>query len=255
MVTILSWKSITNPTSPNLPGVSASNGSDCSNALHASFQVYERPLGLTELNFYWDNVFARTADIAQSAEVEVVKSTGNPFTVDNISKTWTSMKQQFPLLAARIEPRGSEAFFVVDEDRLNSTPSTEVIFRTVASSEDATAFINDLINAPRHLSNDKVALLFILSETDRPDFYHVVFHVAHCITDGVGNLSFLRIFLDQLSSTNLAPVWDIKRQLALSVSSEELIPQKHISMARRRWHQAIGKVLHIISTSRFSVNI
>lgn len=252
MVDILSWRSSTAVSSSRSSG--PRNADNRTDALLTTSQVYERPLGTTERCFYWDSVFARTADIAQSAEVEVLKCTRNPFTTENILNTWTSMKQQFPLLAAQIRPRGSQVFFVVEEKWLHSTPFAEVVFRTVTSSEDANTFIFDLVNNQKHLSNDKVSRLFILSESNRPDFYHVVLHAAHCITDGVANIAFIRIFLDQLSSIEPAPVWDIKRQLALSVSSDELVPEKTISVARRRWHQAIGWTLASISSSRFSVN-
>lgn len=164
------------------------------------------------------------------------------------------MKQQFPFLGARIETRGSQAFFVVEEQSLRSTLPTEVIVRNVASVNDTNALVFDLMNGGKYLSNNKLARLFILPETNRPNFHHIIFHGAHCIADEAANIAFTRTFLDRLSSTDPLPIWDIKQQLALSVSSDALVPRTATSVARQRWHKAIGWGLGVVSMSGLSVN-
>lgn len=248
---ILSWQSLTDNSST----LSESNnpGGTIGTVLTTS-RVYERPLGTTELCLYWDSIFSRTTDIIQPSEVEVLSTTENPFTTENVLKTWTSMKQQFPLLAAKVESRGSQVFFVIEEQRLYSTPLTEVVFQNLASSEDVHTFVFDLMNSSSQLSNNLVSKLFIFSESNRSNFYHIVFLAAHYITDGFGSVAFLRTFLDRLSSTGPLPVWDINQRLALSVSSEVLIPQTKANLARRRWYRAIGQTLANIRLSSMRVS-
>ncbi|KAF9231618.1 hypothetical protein BU15DRAFT_82167 [Melanogaster broomeanus] len=103
---------------------------------------------------------------------------------------------------------------------------------------------------PRTLSNHLLARIFIFRETDRADVIHMFTVIAHCITDGTVYNSFLRCFLDALSSRSEPPISGLEQRLAMVIASADLEPKHSFSLARRRWRRAIGFVIFGIRAAK-----
>jgi hypothetical protein len=218
--------------------------------------VYERPLGLTELGFYWDSVFERTADTLQHADVEIESSKFEEVTsLSNLTKIWTKLKQQFPLLGARLDERGDgSVFFVVTADNLKNCRPAEVSIRNISSVQEALDIVDTIITGRKHdLSNNLLARLVVLRRMDQKNHIHMLLHVAHCITDGMANITILTTVLNHLCGTVNTSAWDLNDRLALSTASEEL-GQRKFNLARRRWRIAIASVISARRASRLTVN-
>jgi hypothetical protein len=220
-------------------------------------QVYERPLGLTELCFYWDSVYERIADILQHTEVEIEPSKFEEATnLSNLTKIWTKLKQQFPLLGARLDERGDgSVFFVVTADNLNKCRPSEVTVQNISSLQQALDIVEKIITGRKHdLSNNLLARLVVLRRMDQKNHIHMLLHVSHCITDVTANITISRTILNHLCGTVNTPAWDLNDRLALSTASEELGSQRKFNSARRWWRIAIASVISVRRTSRLMVN-
>lgn len=115
--------------------------------------------------------------------------------------------------------------------------------RTVANREHALAFVDDHLHS-ESLSKDRLSQLLVLQEISRPNYYHVVLHAAHYITDGMAVFGFRQAFLERLSSPTPVPTWDLTVQLALAVALEDLEPTiRKLNAPRRRWQKAIAFTL------------
>ncbi|KAG6845345.1 hypothetical protein H0H87_010802 [Tephrocybe sp. NHM501043] len=211
---------------------------------------FERLLGRNELGFYWDSQFNGTADTLQTALIENLDPTNQDlFSEDNVSRTWGHLKRQFPLLGSRVEVNnGEQISFVVAEDRLERNGPDEISFQSVTSLTEAQACIDNMVNGKRLLSDNLLARVVILARTDEINQVHVLIQVAHLITDGTGNSTLLRSFLNTLSSPPNYEECNLEQRLSLAVPSDVLIPGNK-SNTRRRWQRAIGQV---ISANRFS---
>ncbi|KAF9464774.1 hypothetical protein BDZ94DRAFT_1255858 [Collybia nuda] len=215
-------------------------------------RTFERPLGLTELGFYWDGNFNGTADIIQHTivAIEDPRLVG----VHNVTRTWIALKRQFPMLGSYISDnrRGKDGVtFVVEEDRLGVCSPDEIKFQVISSLQEAQGFVNKVVNGKRSLSNALLARLFILTRTDDKSHVHVLIHIAHCITDGMANTSLLKHFLDILSSPSSHQSWIIEERLALAMASEDLVPKIN-NKARQRWYRAIGCILASLRTEQIT---
>ncbi|KAF8892521.1 hypothetical protein BD779DRAFT_1389516, partial [Infundibulicybe gibba] len=211
----------------------------------APHRVFKRRLGLTELGFYWDGAFSGTADTLQHALVSVhparVDDVLNP---ENIRKTWTHLKQQFPLLGCQLEVHLDAVYYVVFEDRLASHVQGEISYHTVSSLQEAQKFTRNAVAGERMLSDTQPARLFILNRSDRPNCFHVLLHLAHCITDGISNSILLREFMNVMSLSHTpGPLAPLEARLALAVASESLKPGARRKIPQQRWHFAIGRIL------------
>lgn len=221
-------------------------------------RIYERPLGLTELGFYWDGRFNGTADTLQNAMVEIIDpEKQHLFSVENVTRTWLALKQQFPLLGAYLVDRkeGTDVAFTVTEDRLAFSGPEEIYFQTVSSLAEAQTFADNVIHGKRSLSGELLARLVILPRSDQISHVHVLIHVAHCITDGVANTTLLRSFLDVISSEPISTKWDLHERLTLALASEDLVPTPLSNRAKRRWHRAMGQVLSSNRVGKITVHI
>lgn len=224
-----------------------------SNSSRCPHRIFERPLGLTELGFYWDGKFKGTADTLQHAIVEVE----NPHLlgVHNVTRTWIALKRQFPLLGSYLSDRRDrgQVVFVVEESRLDIFGPGEITFQDISSPREAQEFVDNVVNGEGLLSDGLLARLFILARTDEKSHVHVLIHVAHCITDGIANANLLKNFLDILSSPPSHPC-NIEERLALAIASEDLVPKIN-NTARERWYHAIGHTLALIRMEKITVHI
>lgn len=220
--------------------------------------VYVRPLGLTEQIFHWDGEFEGTADSVQSAEIEIQHGTQEAIlSPANVEKAWASLKLQFPLLGSKIVQRPDQSlWFVVDESRLHFCGPDEIYYHDVPSAEEAQAVSSNIPNSPRLLSVNLLACLLLLRRTDDKKRFHVLIHAAHTISDGNANATLLRMFLDKLaSSLSEVETWDIRGQLVLSSSCDDLSPVHRLSAAQRRWRQAAGAVIGANRMSKLHVRL
>jgi len=207
--------------------------------------VHERPLGTTELGFYWDSQVERTADTLRYAEVRVsLGERDQVITPSRVIGIWTSLKSHFPLLGARLVERDERSvFFVVTEERLQALQKDEVTFIDVASSKEALAFVDKIIAKERLLSDNLLARIFILRHTREPDLFHFVIHAAHCVSDEMANITVLKTFLNALCGSSVQETRTLKESLELSVASEDLDPNRYLPTPRRLWRKAIATVI------------
>ncbi|EIN07288.1 hypothetical protein PUNSTDRAFT_135974 [Punctularia strigosozonata HHB-11173 SS5] len=212
---------------------------------------YSRELGQTELGFYWDAAFNRTADTTQHVHLklspEAIKR--NICGPDHIRRTWVALKQRYPLLAARFDDRdvhvNGRVWFVVEEQRLRDVGTDELVFKTVNTLDDCDVVIDAILNDDPPLTNDMLAQVVVMHRTDDPDSIHVVFNVAHAITDGMANATVSRTFFELLCSADdvLSEAQSLPERLAMAVCSESLDPGLRMTKARRRWRLAISRVI------------
>ncbi|KAJ4472090.1 hypothetical protein J3R30DRAFT_3523033 [Lentinula aciculospora] len=182
-----------------------------------------------------------------------------------------------------------QVYFVVDPARLYTSEPPhahlqEVVFLSCGSEAEIITLTEGIINgfgwrdiqawggrellvhgepsSSRLLSNTLPACILFIRRTDCPSTFHVIIHVAHLITDGIGNSTLLSEFLDILAfAKNPNSLVDmsadkgaLEKRLRLSVSSEGLYQDERpcYSSARRRWHRALGRVLLALRNSNFS---
>lgn len=208
--------------------------------------VYTRPLGTSELGFYWDGEFAGTGDTLQhvlgelrSAEYRALLSN------ENLTKAWIGLKQRFPLLASTIDSQPDEggASFVVDAEHLQCIRPGELNIQEVDSAQDVENFNDKLITGPRQLSAQLPTRAWILLRRDSWRHFHVITHIAHVITDGLSNAVILRELFNSICGVTVEHLRGLEDRLSLSVSMESLHPLGKISVARKRWRFAIASVI------------
>src|ERR1700733_12913207 len=132
---------------------------------NATSCAYERPLGRTELAFYWDAKFNGTADLLRYAIVDVQSSAlrAQLFSVDNVTRTWVALKRQYPLLGARLSDRQQ---FIVSEERLNVCAPEEISFRSTSSQMslsslgEVEAFMDTILDGTHLLSDELLGRVF-----------------------------------------------------------------------------------------------
>ena len=217
-------------------------------------RIFTRPLDNNEVGFFYDGTFNGVADMV---EHYLVQTTRDPlFELANVARTWIALKQIFPLLGATTRETDYEttsASFTVAEVDLGVTRPGEVELIAANSETDVHEFVEQLISGPRQLSLDLLSRVYVFPRGDNPGLYHVVIHIAHLITDGMSALTLVRTFLDILSLPPTTHVPDLEARLALCVGPENLNPNRHLPLARRRWMRAIGWVIHHIRDPKIQV--
>jgi hypothetical protein len=204
--------------------------------------AYTRSLGLSELGFYYDGHINGTADTITHTTIHVSPDAPNCADRENIVRSWFFLKAQFPLLGATLQMYNALPQFVVTAARLKTPIPGEISCFSVSSAEEAHAVAVDAMNSQRKLSDNLLSRILVLSRTDSDDTYHVLINTAHLITDGIGNVSLLKGFLDLLAlDKNVVP--NLGTRLSLAVAAESLVPTLKMSVARQRWRRAAGHVI------------
>ncbi|KIJ63122.1 hypothetical protein HYDPIDRAFT_92981 [Hydnomerulius pinastri MD-312] len=210
--------------------------------------VFVRPLGLTELAFYWTATRRGSSDIYTSLEVG---ATDNSLPSDaKFTETWCSIRRRFPLLAAQVRVVDRKECFVVQESYLSHVRAGEVTFVTIASSE-VQSFIHDLLDGSRPLSDELLARVYIIRHPDCSNKLHILFVAAHMITDHKSSVALARVFLDVLSSGCDLPHLPLADRLAMVPAREVLWPRNGMTAARRHWRKAIGFAIFSVRLSKF----
>jgi hypothetical protein len=217
-------------------------------------RVFARPLDNNEVGFFCDGMFNGVADMVEHYVVQTTQE--SLFELANVSRTWIALKRVFPLLGAttmETDYETTSAMFTVAEANLGVTRPGEVELLTANSEVEVHEFVERLISGPRQLSPDLLSRIYIFSRADNPGFYQVVIHIAHLITDGISALALIRTFFDILSLPPTMHAPDLEARLALCVGPENLNPNRHLPLARRRWRRAIGWVIHHIRDPKIQV--
>ncbi|PFH48687.1 hypothetical protein AMATHDRAFT_196205 [Amanita thiersii Skay4041] len=219
-------------------------------------RTFTRRLGPTEA-FYWDSQFDRAADSLQFVEAESTGSESHSvslFDIENVRRTWKQVKKVYPLLSARAfaGPDNIGIFFQLTEKRLWEVGPEEIHISTVNSSEEARYFAHSLITTERQLSDHLLARLYVLRHLNHPNKAHVIFHAAHCVTDGTSNNIFLSTFLELLSSSSQNEEWNLEHQLAFAIPCEHRMPTYQLPLPRRRWKYAMGQVISSLRSQKLS---
>lgn len=239
-------------------------------------RTFQRPLDTFELGFLWDGFFNGTADNVQHFELRLLNGSRDAhlLSVANIVRAWLSTKRRYPLVGATV--RGSSAplrfsdgdngtgfveqpHFVVREHDLSVLRPREIVFGQVSCVEEAKRRMAAILDGPRPLSEELLVQLYVFRETnsDRTDVLHLIPLMAHCVTDGVANNTFVRCMLDTLarggdSDSEPAQI-PLEDRLAMAVPMMELEPMhlRSLSPAKRQWRRAVGIViLHLRMAKR-----
>jgi hypothetical protein len=214
-------------------------------------RVFSRPVDDNEVGFFHDLRFNGTASIVETSTVVVRDH--SLVTESNISRTWITLKRLFPLLGASAKEDGTRASFYVSEARLGVIEPGE-IEHISASSPGVVAQLEDyLATGPSQLAEDRLSRLYIISRQDDPLCYHVIMHFAHIIIDGVSSAALVSKFFDTLALPPTDYIPDLETRLSLVIGAQNLDPNAHLPLPRRRWRHAIAKVVHQIRTAKYQV--
>ncbi|EIW77174.1 hypothetical protein CONPUDRAFT_157435 [Coniophora puteana RWD-64-598 SS2] len=223
-------------------------------------RVWSRPLGLTESAFYYDHMLNGTATTSMNVHLRTTDPSLSMFSPENVRRAWSSVRQRLPLLCTRIEERRSPSpstdleaqehtpHFVLHEADIQEKVCETLSFGSVGDPEEVDAFIQAIQDGPRYISRNAISRMHILHRADCPagTELHVVFVLAHCITDSLGTSTVLRSFFDTLASKREHPYLPLEARLGLYRPLEEKVSYGDLSMAQRRWRRAIGWAIHSV---------
>lgn len=224
-------------------------------------RTYTRPLGLDEYGFYLDSCFNGTADFLYNFMVETTEEIGEKlFTEANVSRTWTAVKQRFPLLGSQLRVNDDDihdaASFVVSEKLLAEHLPGQIVFGSISSADEAQYLIEETFGGPQRNFLELPVRVFILKRTDQPTIHHVFINTVHFVGDATSSSTFNRTFFDILTSppSNASEVPDLQERLAMVPAAEDLNPTLKMNKARQRWRCAIADTLYHIRSSRIQVS-
>lgn len=167
------------------------------------------------------------------------------FTREHFASAWGTLRCKYPLLGARVERLSDEQTcrFVVDDRSLGLVSEAELSVQLISSEAEAVKIVEDTLNGPRQLSDRVLARCSVLQRSDQPIF-HLLFSVAHLITDGMANYTLIRTFLNLLAAPGpLPPRSDLYQRLQMVPSQESLMPVARMNLSRQRWRRAIAAVM------------
>ena len=216
--------------------------------------VYRRPLGSTELGFYWDHVYNGTATTVQHLHVEVVEGREELLSKQGVERAWIHVKKHYPLLGAQLDehPDSMGVDFVVREEYLG-TVHGDVHFMDIESIDEVQALIEQLMNGPNPLTNDHIAVLYVLRPKAAHRQLHLLAVLAHIITDGMAAPTLSRTLCQELSAPSNEPTPALRDKLSVVPALEDLYPSNFMSAARRRWRRAVARVIYDIRNTKLQV--
>ena len=234
-------------------------------------RTFQRPLDELELFSLWHGLFNGGTDCLCHYEVRLPNGARDArlFSEANIIRAWISTKRRYPLAGATVcgadgsalrlkvdadltadigTGFASEPRFVVREYDLARTKDTEIVFGSVASAEEVERRVIAIVDGLRPLSQGLLAQLYVFRETDprRTDVIHLI-TLAHCVADGLANITFVRGLLDTLArgGESEPPQIPLEDRLAMAIPSTDREPQhlRSLSPAIRRWRRTVGMVI------------
>jgi hypothetical protein len=164
---------------------------------------------------------------------------------ERFSQSWIAARRHYPLLGARVEESADrEASFVIDEEALGQLHEDNFVFQDISSEREVDVTVELHLNNVRKLSQTILSKCIIMRRTDEPNMYHVLFQVAHLITDGMANYSLARMFFNTLASSSpFSVIPDLQSRLRAVPSQESIMPVYAMSRPRQRWRRAIAFAL------------
>ena len=222
--------------------------------------VFRRPLGLTELGFYWDTVCNGVAVTVNHIQLVAEEGHEHVLSKENVEFAWLRMKQRFPLLGASVEesPGAERAEFVLEESSLRRIRPGEVAYLDdLHTASDAAAFTEKLHNGPTVLDNQFLARMWHGPVQDTPRRYHVYIPIAHHITDGMGNATLTRELCRELVSESKSAIVagpPLAQRLELLLPLEALGPGSKFNLPRRRWRLAIASIIRELRQAKIAVS-
>lgn len=219
-------------------------------------KTYTRLLGLNEHSFYFDRVFNGTADIVWRYLVEETDRASGAalFSDSNVRTAWSTLKQWYPLLGARLDDsRGVDAIqFVVSDHSVFYHHPDEVNFLFAKSSEEVEAYIWMLQRDKPTQDHHLLSRLFIFRHEGQTGKYEVLIRIAHAIGDGISGATIARTFFDVLTSPP-APLPKLEERLAMALPTDLLNPTKNLNPVRQRWRRAIARVVFLNRRQKLAV--
>ncbi|KAG9312362.1 hypothetical protein JVU11DRAFT_7682 [Chiua virens] len=236
-------------------------------------RTFHRPMDPSETSFLWDGLLNGTADTVHAHELRLSNGSEDArlFSDVNIVKSWLSAKRRYPLTGAIIQgPSGmpfrkmtsktaddddcdriagfaSQPHLAVREHDLTVIRPGEIVFERVTGAKEVENRIATFFDDARPFSEDLLTQLYVVCEVERTDVLYLIIRVAHLVTDGMANYTFVRCLLDMLGRCGESePVQiPLEDRLAMAVPLAERIPiqLRSLSPARRRWRMALGSLI------------
>ena len=223
---------------------------------HASgVDVYSRPLGNTELGFYWDHIFNGTATTIQYVKIHALDR--SIVDVQNIADAWLRLKARYPLIGCRTVERETPegVYLILDEDELRSIREGELVVRDVMDEREVDELKEQLLNGPPMDISRFTSQIWTLRGSKDSGILYIFLVAAHLITDGMGNASFIREFCQELCTAGKrTPPSSLSHRLENILSLEALYPELARTVAHKRWRWAISKVLMQIQQGKLKVS-
>lgn len=222
-----------------------------------TFNIYRRPLGPTEVGFYWDMITGGVATALQQLKFEVAEGHESNLSDENIRRAWLRLKQSYPILASRVEelPDSDTIDLVLEQARLHIILPNEVNFLEFSSAEEEDTAIYRLLNGPPLLSENLLSQLWVLRDRNNPRLFQFMPVAAHFIMDGMAGATVTKELLQELSlsSPSHSKFPPLGERLRSLVPLEELAPSRSLNTPRRRWRKAIASVILGIRKTKLKV--
>jgi uncharacterized protein YlxP (DUF503 family) len=219
-------------------------------------RVFRRPLGVTEIPYYWDGVFNSTGDTVMHVHLRTTqKNDQDIYSQSNVMRSWASVKRRFPLIAAEIEEHDSRLHFVIREEAVTNLRPNDVTFMEVDSFHRVECFIDEIMDGHRPLSSRLLSRAYILRRTDKSDQFHALIVIAHIVTDASSTSTVLRTFFDTLSSRIEPPCIPLGERVHMFQPLENRLCYGNLPLVKRRWRRALGYALYTVWISKFKVGI
>jgi hypothetical protein len=206
--------------------------------------AYMRSCGYAEQSFYWDSVHNRAVDALENIVINL--RPGIPvhriFNPQNVSRAWIQLKSMYPLLGARIEEHDGRVKFAVFKGNLRTNRPDEILFKQVSSDEQASGILLEMLNGEKTLSLHHPARIYILTRSDMPQRVHLIYQVAHSVSDGISQATLKTTLLNFLV-VDPPCSYRLEDRLALSVSSDTLWRNYPRNSPRHRWRVAIAAIM------------
>lgn len=219
--------------------------------------IYRRPLGPTEVGFYWDMITGGVATALQQLKFEVAEGHEGNLSDENIQRAWLRLKQSYPILGSRVEedPDSNAIDLVLEQARLHVILPNEVNFLEFSSAEEEDAAIYRLLNGPPLLSENLLSQLWVLRDRNNSRLCQFIPVAAHFIMDGMAGATVTKELLQELSLSNPShsKFPPLGERLKCLVPLEDLSPSRSLTTPRRRWRKAIASVILGIRKTKLKV--
>lgn len=213
-------------------------------ASQAANRSFSRPLGVVERSYHHDGAFDGVSDCILHQTVQLSPDALPFMTDDAFRRAWLAVKRRYPIVNAQVEgtDTGEALHFVIHETRLSEIREGELTFLE-GGADVALKLVEERLKGPRRLSDDMLVSVIVIRFRDDGSTFHVVFNVAHLITDGMGSSTLVRTFLQNLAAPEPECIPDLAERLAMAVSCDSLTPAAKLSPAKNLWRNAVARVI------------